>query len=193
MKKIVILQGHPDDGAKHLCHALADAYRAGAEAAGHQVSVIDVAALDFPLLRSKEEWENMPAPDVLLPAQAALLEADHIAIFFPLWLGSLPARLKGFFEQVFRPAMAGGKTDLQSWGKLMRGCSVRIFVTMGMPAIAFRLFFLSHGIRFFERNVLRFTGCGPIRRSLVGNVEGLGERGCRAWLDKARSLGEKGL
>ena len=29
-RRILLIQGHPDAGAPHLCHALADAYAAGA-------------------------------------------------------------------------------------------------------------------------------------------------------------------
>ncbi|MDO8278404.1 MAG: NAD(P)H-dependent oxidoreductase, partial [Burkholderiaceae bacterium] len=47
-KRIVLIQGHPDSTAPHLCHALADAYAAGAEEAGHSVRCIQVTALDFP-------------------------------------------------------------------------------------------------------------------------------------------------
>lgn len=38
--RILILQGHPDASEPHLCHALADHYRQGAEAQGHEVRVI---------------------------------------------------------------------------------------------------------------------------------------------------------
>ncbi len=33
MRRILILQGHPDSSSPHLCHALAERYRQGAEAA----------------------------------------------------------------------------------------------------------------------------------------------------------------
>jgi putative NADPH-quinone reductase len=56
-KRILLIQGHPDAGARHLCHALADAYAEGARAAGHEVRTVDVAMLEFPVLRSAEEWE----------------------------------------------------------------------------------------------------------------------------------------
>ena len=54
-KRILLVQGHPDAKGHHLCHALEDAYGDGAVRAGHEVRRIDVAALDFPLLRSQDE------------------------------------------------------------------------------------------------------------------------------------------
>jgi putative NADPH-quinone reductase len=53
-KHIAIIQGHPDHRGHHFGHALADAYAKGAHEGGHEIEVIDVAQLDFPLLRSRE-------------------------------------------------------------------------------------------------------------------------------------------
>jgi putative NADPH-quinone reductase len=59
-RHVVILQGHPDPQHRHFCHALADAYAAGARGAGHEVVTVevvtvDVARLDFTLERSRED------------------------------------------------------------------------------------------------------------------------------------------
>src|SRR3954471_6824500 len=99
---IVIVQGHPDAGAPHLLHALADAYAQGAVQAGHDVRHIEVATLEFPLLRTQADFESGEIAPGLRAAAEALAQADHIAIFFPLWLGTMPALLKGFLEQTFK-------------------------------------------------------------------------------------------
>jgi len=56
--EIVILQGHPDPGGETLCHALGRAYQRGAESAGATVKQIDVAQLEFPLLRTRADFER---------------------------------------------------------------------------------------------------------------------------------------
>jgi len=188
-KKIVILQGHPDSAQNHLCHALASAYEAGALEAGHEVTTISVTDLDFPMLRSPDDWNNGPTPDGLLDVQATLLAADHLVIVFPLWLGSLPALLKGFFEQIFRPTLLPEGDELTAWRSLLKGRSVRVVVTMGMPALAYRLFYLSHGVKFFTRNVLAFSGCGPIRTSYFGMVDRATDAKKQRWFGKMRRLG----
>src|SRR3989338_8963533 len=133
-KRILIIQGHPDaSGSQHLCHVLAQAYAQGAIAAGHEVQVVDVAPLDFPLLRSQQEWEEGAVPPALIASQKAIAWADHLVLFFPLWLGDMPALLKGFLEQVARPGFAlskGGEGRLPA--KLLTGRSARVVVTMGM-------------------------------------------------------------
>lgn len=37
--RIAIIQGHPDTKAKHVCHALADAYAEGAGQSGEKVEI----------------------------------------------------------------------------------------------------------------------------------------------------------
>jgi len=190
MSRITVLQGNPDANQHHYGHALADAYIGAAIAAGHEVRVIDVATLDFPLLRTKKDWESSATPPGLSVAKRDLLWADHLVIFFPLWLGTMPALLKGFFEQVLRIPVAGtpdaAKKELT---KPLRGKSVRIVVTMGMPAFIFRWYFGAHGLKFLERNVLAFVGAGPIRSSVIGMVEG-SAKSREHWLGKMVVLGK---
>ncbi|WP_417451612.1 NAD(P)H-dependent oxidoreductase [Kordiimonas sp.] len=188
-KQIVILQGHPDTSEAHLCHALAEHYVLGAEAAGHTVTLLDIATFDFPLLRSQSEWETTDTPPGLSAAQAAILKADHLLIIYPLWLGGMPARLKGFFEQVLRPGLTGKGNNPLAWRKLKRGCSARIVITMGMPALAYRLFFRAHSLKALKRNILAFIGIGPIRTTIYGMVEAGSTARKARWLKKMEKFG----
>ena len=76
MTRILIVQGHPDHGSAHFCHALAASYAAGARSAGHAVNTLDVAALDFPLLRRPSEWETAEPPAAIADAQKAIVDAE---------------------------------------------------------------------------------------------------------------------
>jgi len=191
-KKILILQGHPDASQRHFGHALAESYAGAARAAGHAVETIEVARLAFPLLRSMAEWKDGVVPPALAPAQEAILRADHLVLFFPLWLGDMPALLKGFLEQVARPGFAfhadGGNPFAH---KALKGRSARVVVTMGMPALVYRFYFRAHSVRSLERNILGFVGIAPVRETLVGLIEGLGEAGCRKWQDRLAALGRE--
>jgi len=191
-KKIAILQGHPDPDARRFVRALADRYRTAAIQAGHEVSVIDVAGLDFPILRSQADWKSGVLPQSLRHAQQDLFSADHLVVLFPLWLGTMPALLKAFFEQILR--IDGPLNDANSeqlYAKPLAKKSVRIVVTMGMPAMVFRWFFQAHGVKCLERNILAFCGAGPIRRSLIGSIEA-DPRSRRRWLEKVSELGRAG-
>ena len=193
--KIAIIQGHPDSRGGHFCNALAAAYADAANSAGHELRLIDVARQPFDLLRSKEDFEDAAAPLSLKEAQEAIAWAEHLVIVYPLWLGSMPAIMKGFFEQVFRPGFAfgqpGGEAGEMSggrWKKRLKGRSARIVVTMGMPAFVYRWYFGAHGLKSLERNILKFVGIRPVRVSLIGMVEQSDSRR-RAWLERMRRLG----
>jgi putative NADPH-quinone reductase len=190
--RIVIIQGHPDAAHRHFGHALADEYAKGAQDGGHEVRRIDVAALEFPLLRTKEDFEKEPPPASIVQAQETIAWAAHLIVVYPLWLGSMPAMLKGFFEQVLRPGFAYeyGKGGLPK--KKLTGKSARIVITMGMPAFVYRWIFFAHSLRSVKRSMLGFTGIKPIRATLIGNIEGMTEARRMAWLDELRGLGTLG-
>jgi putative NADPH-quinone reductase len=92
-RRIVVIQGHPDGSSPHLLHALADAYAQGAVRAGHEVARVEVARIDIPYLRTQQEFESGEVLPALREAAEAMRGADHLAIFFPLWLGTMPAVL----------------------------------------------------------------------------------------------------
>jgi putative NADPH-quinone reductase len=189
-KRIVIIQGHPDSNGSHYCNALADAYAAGARREGHEVHVIDVAHLKFPLLQSQEQFRREPPCEAIREAQEAIRWADHLVFCFPLWLGSLPAILKGFLEQAFREGFAmQTRSDGRGWTRMLKGKSARIVVTMGMPAFFYRWYFGAHGLKSLEQSILKFAGIGPIRESLIGLVESRGTEYRGRWLIKMELLG----
>jgi len=190
-RRIVIIQGHHDPAGSHLCHVLADNYAEGGAGAGHQVSRVEIAALDFPLLRTKAEFETGRLPQTLFDAKQALQAADHIVIVFPLWLGTMPALLKGFLEHLMRPGIAFEYQPKGSPKKIFKGKSARVVVTMGMPALVYRLFYFSHGLRALKRNILAFVGIRPVRESLFGMVEAASAATIAGWLEHMRGLGNK--
>ncbi len=189
-RRILVVQGHPDSAHQHLCHALAGAYLAGARAAGHVVEVIEPAALNLPLLTSQEQWQA-PASPAVVTAQAAIARAQHLVFFYPLWLGDMPAMLKGFLEQVARPGFAidpASRNPLRAG--LLRGRSARLVVTMGMPALAYRFLYGAHSIRLMRRNLLGFAGIAPVRDTLVGGAGALDATRVGHWCTRLRRMGE---
>ena len=192
-KRILLIQGHPDASEPHLCHALASSYAQGAEGAGHAVRYIKLAKLDFPLLRSQQAWQKGSIPDSLKPAQEDIAWAEHIVFFFPLWLGDMPALLKGFLEQVARPGFAFTYEEGGSpWGKkALTGRSARVVVTMGMPALVYRWYFRAHSVKSLERNILGFVGIAPVNETLIGLTGDMKATDAAKWLAKLKRLGER--
>lgn len=185
--RILVINGHPDARPERLCSALADAYVRGAHRAGHEVRRVDVGELEFPLIRSRDEFLT-PPPPAIREIQDALKAANHIVIIYPLWVGGTPGLLKGFLEQVFRYGVALTAPGEPMQG-LLKGRTARIVVTMGMPAAAFRLMFGGYGLKSLTRGLLWISGVSPIRSTVLGGVETASPGRRDAWLRKLESLG----
>jgi putative NADPH-quinone reductase len=191
LKRIVIVQGHPDRSPSHLLRAMAHTYAEGAAVAGHYVRRIDVAELDFPLLRSQQEFEHDALPPTLLGPREDLHWAEHWVFFFPLWHGTMPALLKGFLEHIFRPGFAMEYREHGFPKRLLAGRSARVVVTMGMPVPFYRWYFGAFGVRCFERSMLRFSGIKPVRESFYG-LTMADDKKRAGWLEEMRQIGGRG-
>lgn len=187
-RRILIIQGHPDSSEPHLGHALASSYNLGAQSVGHTVRHVNVAELDFPLLRSQKDFETGSVPASLRPVQNELLWSEHVVIFFPLWAGDMPALLKGFFEQLLRPSFSGQHTSFFD-KKVLSGRSARVVVTMGMPAAIYRWYFRAHSVKSLERNLLGIVGIAPVHETLIGLTGGMKAAHAAKWLAKLKLLG----
>ena len=194
-RRILVVLGHPDPAPERLCRSLAAAYREGAEAAGHEVRFIDLATTEVPILRSQHEFMKGEVPGSLRPASEAVRWAEHVVIVFPLWLGTMPALLKAFLEQVMRPGVAFAYANSGNSGfpkAALKGRTGRLVVTMGMPAIVYRLWFRRHGIASLHRNILNFVGIRPVRETLFGMVEAGDDAKQADWIEAMRAMGRRG-
>ncbi|HXF88242.1 MAG TPA: NAD(P)H-dependent oxidoreductase [Xanthobacteraceae bacterium] len=169
-KRILIIQGHPDPCLRRFGHALAAAYAAGAQPAGHEVRNIELAQLSFPLLHSAREFYQGPTPEPILKAQDDIRWAVHLVFVFPIWHGHIPALLHAFLEQTFRP---GFSIEIGADGrprKLLTGKTARLIATAGMPAFFHRWFFGAHSLKSLKRNILHFAGIRPVRTTVIGGL-----------------------
>ncbi len=190
-KSILVLNGHPDPRPERFCAALAEAYGDAARAAGHAVHRIDLGALDTPLLDAAAAFGD-PTSAVFRTVQDEILAGDHLVLVFPLWLGMAPAKTKAALEQIYR-AGVGFTVRPRGWTSKLQGRSARVIVTLSTPGPFFRLVFGGHGLLALEKSVLWLSGFKPIRRSVVGDVEGIGPKGRARWLAKMRVLGARGV
>lgn len=190
-RRVCIIQGHPHGTGDHLCHAIAKAYAVGAVRSGAEVSTVDLGQMDIPLFRNPDEFVTNP-PEAIQNAQSAIANAQHLVVIFPLWLGTMPAAVKAFFEQVFRNGFAIQDSGKGGWPKqMLKGKSARVIVTMGMPALAYRFMFGAYGVRALEKSILGMSGITPVRETLVGNVGAINRDNSGKLLAKAGKLGER--
>ena len=81
-RRILVIDGHPDSGRGHFVHGLAAAYREASLVAGHAVRTIEVARLEFPLLRSARQFQSRKAPAAIAAAQRDIKWAQHLVFNF---------------------------------------------------------------------------------------------------------------
>jgi putative NADPH-quinone reductase len=105
---LVICHPVPDSLSRHL----AAGALAAAEAAGHEVEVLDLPAENFdPRLTAEErggyyaDTAQMPDPR-LQPMAEQLRRTELLILVFPTWWFGFPAILKGWFDRVWRPGIA---------------------------------------------------------------------------------------
>jgi putative NADPH-quinone reductase len=189
MRKILIINGHPDPNPDRFCAALARAYRDGAKGAGHDVRLLVLGRMDIPLVASRHDFEDTPPPEEMRAAQESIRWCDHMVIVHPLWLGGPPALVKAFLEQTFRYGFAIPRPGARSPTGLLGGRSARLIVTMGMPAFFYRLIFGALGVRAIERSVLRLAGFRPVRHTFLGGVETVAADQRQSWLRRITDLG----
>lgn len=191
-RRILIINGNPDPAPERLSGALAQAYADGANAADHEVRRIDVGALSFSLLRNAADFAIPPKDPDILAAQASFRWAEHLVFIYPIWFGTIPALFKAFMELVgCGEFLATPRAGSYSTGNL-NGRSARVIVTMGMPALLYRLVFGAHGAKSFKRSILQLSGISPVRTTYLGDTRISHER-CRAGIALARSLGKRAL
>lgn len=190
MKKILIIAGHPYAGS--YSHALAQAYRQGAEAAGAQVAWLDLAAASFdPVLRHGYQ-QRQPWEPALEAAWAQIVAADHLVWVFPLWWYGLPALVKGFIDRVFLPGKAFNYLPNRPLPEpLLRGKSARLIVTADSPYWYYAWFIGAPLRSQFKRGTLGFCGVRPIHLTYLAPMRGASPAFLAKGLAKVEALGHE--
>ena len=194
MKKILLIDGHPDE--TRLTSALISAYRSGAEEAGYQVSQILIRELAFePNLQFGYKQRLELEPD-LLAAIDAIKTCDHMVWVHPVWWGGLPALLKGFIDRTFLLSIMfdynEAKLSGMGWDGYLEGKSARIIATMDTPKILYRLLYSAPSVNQLKKTTLEFCGVKPVKVTQFAPVKGSTQEKRESWIKTAHVLGLKG-
>lgn len=190
MKKILIINGHPDKESFNF--GLADAYKAGVQKAGAEIKQINIRALDFnPNLQFGYRKRTELEPD-LLDAQEKIKWADHLVWVYPVWWGSVPAIMKGFLDRILLPGFAYFKRENSLWwDKGLKGKTARIICTLDQPGWYYRWVYGRPSHNAMKKLTMHFTGVSKVRITTIGPIR-LSKDSFRAkWLRKVEKLGEK--
>lgn len=190
MKKILILNGHPDK--ESFCFALAESYKKGADSNGDQCQLVHLIDLKFnPVLTHGYRLVSELEPD-LLQIQQDILQADHLVFVYPNWWATFPALLKGFIDRVFLPNFAFKYHEKGPfWDKLLKGKTARLIVTMDTPKWYYWLVNRSAGHNAMKIGILEFCGIQPVKISVFTPVKSSDNAKRKEWLAEVERLGKE--
>lgn len=190
MKKVLIINGHPDP--ESYVAALSNAYKAGALSANAEVKEILVHALDFnPVLQYGYRKRVELEPD-LVEAREKILWAEHIVWLYPVWWGGLPALLKGFIDRVFLPGFAFKyRENSVWWDKLLKGRTAHIICTLDQPWWYYWLVNNRPTYYSMKKMTLEFSGIKPVKTTTIGPVRKSTDAYRAKWLSKIEAYGRQ--
>jgi NAD(P)H dehydrogenase (quinone) len=190
MKKVLVINGHPDK--ESFCYALAERYKKGADASGAECKLVHLIDLKFnPILTFGYRKISELEPD-LLNMQQEITAADHLVFVYPNWWSTLPALLKGFIDRVFVPTFAFKyRPNSPFWDKLLKGKTARLIVTMDTPQWYYWLINKNAGHNAMKVGILEFSGIKPVKISSFAIIKSSTATKRNKWLDDVETLGEK--
>lgn len=190
MKKIVIINGHPNPSS--LNRALAEAYQKGAEKSGAEVKLIHIGELNFnPSLQFGYQQRTEQEPD-LVEAWQKMVWADHLVWVHPVWWGGLPAVMKGFIDRVFLPGFAFRyRENSPWWDKLLKGKTAHIITTLDQPSWFYSIYFGKPSVNQLKKCTLAFCGVKTQKVTYFGPVKSATDAQKAKWLNKVEKMATK--
>ncbi|MET0547442.1 MAG: NAD(P)H-dependent oxidoreductase [Caulobacterales bacterium] len=152
---ILIVYAHQEPTSFN--HAMLETARETLTAAGHEVEVSDLYAMNFEARATRADFQEMRdatrfgyareqyyanrtntfAPDIAAELDK-VRRCDTLILQFPLWWFSMPAIVKGWIDRVFaNGATYGGSTGQFFERGMMAGKKAMVSVTTGAPAVMF--------------------------------------------------------
>lgn len=186
-KKTLIINGHPKQSS--FCHALADAYQKGSTLGGHEVELLHLRDLDFSLnLSNGYSIKTELEPD-LVKAQKLITWANHIVVIHPVWWGSVPALLKGFFDRALTSGFAfKHRENSHLWDKLLSGKTGHLIYTCDTPIFLYKLLFMAPSVKQVKKITLEYCGITPVKVTAIAPIRTSTDEFRKQWLSKIEKI-----
>jgi NAD(P)H dehydrogenase (quinone) len=190
MKKVLIINGHPNPNS--FCHALAEAYYKGSHAGGNVVELLHVRDMQFNISLSHGYSRAAELVPDVKAAQEKIKWANHIVIIHPVWWGSVPALLKGFFDNVLLPGFAFKyKANSPMWDKLLKGKTGHVIYTSDTPTWLYKYFFSAPSVNQVKNRTLQFCGISPVKVTAIAPIRKSTDAFREKWLNKIERMAGK--
>ncbi len=186
MKSLVVF-AHP--GNKGHCTTILEEVRKTLKEKGIEHELIDLYKSQFnPVLSPEEHSPGKKALSAEVKTiQHNISSSQSLIFIYPVWWGSMPAILKGFFDRVFTSGFAF-KYDGPIPQKLLTGKRAIIFMTCGAPGILTKMKLANTAAFALKRDILGFCGI-KTKIFLLGNARKYDD----IQHEKIRNLVEKGI
>lgn len=190
MKKVLIINGHPDK--ESFCFGLHESYKRGSISKGYEIKEIILSDMTFnPILMYGYRKRTELEPD-LLEAWEKLQWAEHIVWIYPTWWASPPALLKGFIERLFLPGFAFEYQDKSPFPKkLLKGRTSEIISTMDAPVFYYKWIVKDIGGKMIRKDIGAFCGIKNIRTTYLATLKTSTPEQRQKWLNKIELIAQK--
>ncbi|MEL6915815.1 MAG: NAD(P)H-dependent oxidoreductase [Pseudomonadota bacterium] len=193
-RRIFLMDGHP--APRSISGTLLATYGGAAEGAGHDLRRMALSEMTFDIDHGVGGYASQKPFEPDLEAFIANLEwCEHVVLAFPLWWGTVPAKLKGVFDRALFPGRAFSTRERTMIGvpkPMLTGRTARVFVTADTPAFYLRLAYGNAVRRQIARQVLGFCGIRPVAFDHFFPGTDASEEQIAAFADRARARGAAG-
>ena len=177
IKRMLVINGHPDPAAARFCAAVCDSYAQAARARALSVRRLDVGALTVP----EAGYDGWP-----LNRMAEILEriwwADRLFLAFPMWLGGAPPALRLILEEFARRQ----DSEAALLGLALETKEADLVVTASLPGLLYRT---AAGVP--VGGWAELPGLRVCQTLVIGSVESISRDDRRRWLDEVRRWGAR--
>ena len=157
MKNMLIVTAHPS--SKGFTHILAKRIYEVEKERGNTIEILDLYKSEFKnsYVTFEEHPKEITTPTHIQEMQEKIRAVDELIIISPMWNVDTPAILKNWFDSVFTARFAFVFTKWGTPQGLLKGKTVKMYITCDAPSWFFR---------FFDRSVIklwkrwRFGICG---------------------------------
>lgn len=182
MPSALIIDGHPD--AESLTASIAQRYATGYGDA----RLLTLRDLDFDPHLHFGYRQRMPLEPDLADAKQSIREAKTIIITTPLWWGSVPALLKGFFDRALLPQQEYRYNSYGLPEGLLKGRRGRMFLLADTPWYVAPVLGLPVATH-VTKSTMKLCGVRPFRVHRLLGVKGSDDTKIAKWLDDAERIG----
>lgn len=184
-KKITVILGHPDSNS--YCSLLAETYVQTAEEAGHKVKFFKLGEIAFDPILHHGYNKRQELESGLKDIQDAITWAKHLVFVYPIWWGSMPALLKGFFDRTFLPGYSFNyRKNSPLVDRLLAGRSAHAIMTMDAPVWYYRFMYKKPGHHQIKKVILEFCGIKPVQITSFGSVRKASATKRAKWLQQVK-------